>query len=159
MTTPKEILLHGGEGSSYWVLGDLYTFKATGRMTGGAFCLMEQEIQPQGGPPPHIHHAEEEAFYVLEGRFSFLCGDREQILEEGAFAYIPKGSLHTFQNIANTKGRLLVSITPEGFEDFFFEIGTPAQEQSVPPAPDAGILERILQLANKYHLEVVLPEE
>lgn len=72
-----EILLNQGEGESLWVLGDLYTFKATGKQTNGDYIVIEQIIQPQNGPPPHIHHREDEAFYVLEGRFSFLCADKQ----------------------------------------------------------------------------------
>ena len=68
-----EVLLNPGEGDSFWVLGDLYTFKVTGKQTNGAFTVVDQVIQPQSGPPPHIHHREDEAFYVLAGRFSFLC--------------------------------------------------------------------------------------
>ena len=159
MTTPTAILLPRGEGRSYWVLGDLYTFKATGRETAGAYCLIEQEVGPQSGPPPHVHHAEEEAFYVLEGRFSFLCGEEERVLEKGGFAHIPRGMRHTFRNLGDSKGRLLVSITPAGFEEFFFEIGSPAGKNSAPPAADPEILNRILQLAPAYHMEVLLPED
>ena len=159
MTTPAAILLSRGEGSSYWVLGDLYTFKATGRETAGAYCLLEQEVQPNSGPPPHIHHTEEESFFVLEGRFSFLCGEEEQVLENGGFAYIPRGTPHTFRNIGDSKGRLLVSITPAGFEEFFVEIGTPAEKNSAPPAEDPDIINRILQLAPQYKMEVLLPKD
>ncbi len=159
MTMPTAILLPHGEGRSYWVLGDLYTFKATGRETAGVYCLIEQEVGPQSGPPPHIHHAEEEAFYVLEGRFSFLCGEEERVLEKGGFAYIPRSTRHTFKNLEDSKGRLLVSITPAGFEEFFFEIGSPARELSAPPAEDPNIINRILQLAPHYQMEVLLPQD
>lgn len=62
MEKNAEVILKNREGKSYWVLGDLYTFKVTGKETGGAFTVMDQVIQPQGGPPPHIHLREDEAF-------------------------------------------------------------------------------------------------
>jgi mannose-6-phosphate isomerase-like protein (cupin superfamily) len=35
------------------------------------------EIAAAGHAPPlHAHHGEDEAFYVLEGEMSILCGDR-----------------------------------------------------------------------------------
>src|ERR1041385_7504877 len=62
-------LLIAGSGPATWVVGDLYTVKASGRETGGAFCLIEVMVPPQSGPPPHIHQREDEAFYIIEGQF------------------------------------------------------------------------------------------
>ena len=149
-----EILLNRGEGNSYWVLGDLYTFKVTGTQTNGAFTVMDQVIQPQNGPPPHIHHREDEAFYVLEGRFSFLFGDKTDVFEAGSFVYIPKGTVHTFKNIDAQQGRLLVTVTPAGLEEFFYAIGTPATDLTNPPAFDPGVIEKIMKLAKDYHMEI-----
>ena len=59
MESNMEILLNQGEGNSFWVLSDLYTFKVTGKQTNGAFTVIDQIVQPQSGPPPHIHHLEE----------------------------------------------------------------------------------------------------
>lgn len=157
MQNNSEILLNQGEGKSYWVLGDRYTFKVTGKETGGAFTVMDQIIQPQGGPPPHVHRGEDEAFFVREGRFSFLCGDKQCILEEGAFAYIPKGTLHTFKNIGERPGRLLVTVTPAGLEEFFYAIGTPAEGTDGPPEFDPAVLGKIMELADKYQMEVHAP--
>lgn len=154
-----EVLLHQGEGKSFWVLGDLYTFKVTGKETNGAFTIVDQIIQPQGGPPPHVHHREDEAFYVLEGRFSFLCGDKEKVFEAGSFVYVPKGTVHTFKNIDTQQGRLLVTITPAGLEEFFYAIGTPALGSTMPPAFDPGIIEKLMQLAKDYQMDIRLPDK
>ena len=153
-----EMLLNPGEGDTFWVLGDLYTFKVTGKQTNGAFTVVDQVIQPQSGPPPHIHHREDEAFYVLAGRFSFLCGDKQSIFEAGSFVYVPKGTLHTFKNIDAQQGRLLVTITPAGLEDFFYRIGTPAADLATPPAFDPGVIDKLMQLAKDYQMDIRLPE-
>lgn len=158
MESNKEILLNKGEGVSLWVLGDLYTFKATGKQTNGAFTVIDQTIQPQGGPPPHIHHREDEAFYILEGRFSFLCGDKQNMFEAGSFVYIPKGTLHTFKNIGEQQGRLLVTITPAGLEEFFYSIGIPANDLNTPPPFDDKNIEKLIRLAKDYQMDVILPE-
>ena len=158
MDHTTEKLLKSGEGKSYWVLGDLYTFKVTGKETGGALTVIDQVIQPQSGPPPHIHRREDEVFYVREGKFMFLCGEAEYILEEGAFAYIPKGTLHTFKNIADRPGRLMVTITPAGLEDFFYAIGSEAQHGAMHPPPfDPSVIDKVMKLANEYNMDVVLP--
>lgn len=154
MNRQQEILLKSGEGNSYWVLGDLYTFKITGEETNGAFTIMDQIIQPQGGPPPHIHRREDEAFYVLEGKFAFLCGDKQTIFDTGAFVYIPKGTLHTFKNIGSKPGRLLVTVTPAGLENFFYEVGTPALNQPTPPSFDPAVIDKLMKLAQEYEMEI-----
>src|SRR5262249_42867755 len=59
------------EGSSWWFTTDLHTFKAVSETTNGAYTLTEVTARPGFVPPPHIHHREDEAFYVLEGQFEF----------------------------------------------------------------------------------------
>ncbi len=154
-----EILLNKGEGRSYWVLGDLYTFKATGKQTNGTLTVMHQVIQSQGGPPPHVHHREDEVFYIEEGRFAFLLGKDQKIFETGSFIYIPKGTMHTFKNIEDKPGRLLVTITPAGIEEFFYAIGTPAVDLHNPPPFDPAIIGKVVQLAKEHNMEVMIPED
>ncbi len=151
------ITLQPGMGKSLWVLGDLYTFKVVGEETGGAFAVLEVQVELQNGPPPHIHHREDETFYVLEGEFSFLHGDIKFTATAGSFVYIPRGTLHTFKNIGTSQGRFLVIITPAGFEKFFEEIGEPAIDKSSPPPFNPATVEKLLTLAPKYHLEVRVP--
>ena len=73
-------------GRSIWFLGMLITFKALGEETGGEYSLYEQTVPPQLGVPPHIHHSETEAFYVLEGEFEFLKdhGDSPRVRHRNA---------------------------------------------------------------------------
>ena len=145
------------KGNSIWVLGDLYTFKLTGEQTMGAFTVIEQVIQPESGPPPHTHRREDELFYVLEGKFSFMCANKSDVFESGSFIYIPKNTLHTFKNIGDKQGRLLVTISPAGLEEFFYSIGTPVSESASSPGFDPGSIEKIMKLAPDYQMEIVLP--
>jgi mannose-6-phosphate isomerase-like protein (cupin superfamily) len=158
MNEHREIVLNDREGDSFWVLGDLYTFKATGKQTNGAFTVIDQMIQPEGGPPPHVHRREDEAFYVLEGKFSFLRGDKQTEAGAGSFVYIPKGTLHTFKNIGAQAGRLLVTITPAGLEEFFYAIGSRARDLKNPPPFDPGVVDKIIKLADDYEMEVMIPD-
>jgi mannose-6-phosphate isomerase-like protein (cupin superfamily) len=159
MNADIRTMLNGGEGESYWVLGDLYTFKATGKQTNSQFTLIEQVVHPQSGPPPHVHHREDEVFYVLNGKFSFLSGDKQGVFDTGATIYIPKGTLHTFKNIDEQKGRLLVLITPAGLEEFFYAIGTPAVDKITPPVFDPAVIEKVMRLAKDYHMSIIPPDE
>ena len=51
-----------GEGKKLWVADELMTFVVSGEDTGGAYSLTDSVVPPHGGPPPHIHHREDEAF-------------------------------------------------------------------------------------------------
>jgi quercetin dioxygenase-like cupin family protein len=153
----KAITLQPGEGKSFWVLGDLYTFKVTGKNTNRSFAVLDVKVQPQNGPPPHIHHREDETFWITEGEFLFLHGDRTFRATAGSFVHIPKGTLHTFKNVGTSWGTFVVVITPGGFEELFEEIGEPAKEKSTPPPFDPAIIEKLLSLAPRYHLEIKPP--
>ena len=96
MTTSHELLLKPNQGTSLSVVGDIFTFKAVGEDTNGQYTLVELRVDPEVRPPPHIHHREDEAFYIQEGELEFQLGDRTTIATPGTFLYSPKGHLHTF---------------------------------------------------------------
>src|SRR3712207_794386 len=87
-----------GKGRTLWVLGELVTYNVTGDQTGGAYSLFEVASQPGTGPPPHVQHREDEAFYVLEGDYEFLVEDRTLRIPAGTLLYVPKGNLHAHKN-------------------------------------------------------------
>jgi quercetin dioxygenase-like cupin family protein len=128
-----------------------------GEETGGSFAVVEVEVQPQNGPPPHLRRREDETFYVLDGEFSFLHGERTFVATTGSFVHIPMGTIHTFKNVGKRIGRFLVVLTPAGFERFFEEAGEPFVDKSTPPPVSQKAVERLLALAPKYHLEIILP--
>jgi len=138
------VVLGAGEGKTISVLGDSYTYKAAKEETGGAYALIEGTVVGDG-PPPHIHTTEEEAFYVLEGELNVLVGERTVTATAGAFVLVPRGTVHTFSKAGTASAKILIIISPAGFEKFFEEIAGP---------PD---LEKIMALAPKYHLEIVGP--
>ncbi len=147
-------------GRSIWLLGMLITFRAVAEETGGDYSLYEQTVPPQLGPPPHIHHQETEAFYVLEGKFEFLKGDQTVTASSGSFVYVPKGVLHTFRNVGEIPARFLAIVTPGGLhEKLLGEIGEPAKSQSLPSLPEGPPdVERIVRIAQKYGTELPPPQ-
>lgn len=147
-----------GEGESLWVVGDTYTFKAAAENTGGALFVMEASVRPQGGPPPHIHHRTDEAFYLQEGELEILVGEDTYSATAGSFVFIPKGTVHRFSNAGTETARMLSMMTPAGFEGFFEEIGRPAGEGAAPPTTPEDIEEGIAA-APKHDIEILPPEE
>jgi mannose-6-phosphate isomerase-like protein (cupin superfamily) len=142
-----------GEGEAYWVGGEHLTFKVRGADTDQAVALLEDTVQPGYGPPPHIHLHENEAFYVLAGEFTFTLGERTMPAPPGTLLTVPKGQLHTFQNVGATPGRLLALVWPAvAFEGFVAEVGS-TEPPSGPPD-----LEKLLAAAKKYGIAVPPPE-
>ncbi|MDV2992546.1 MAG: hypothetical protein N4J56_002200 [Chroococcidiopsis sp. SAG 2025] len=113
-----------GQGNSYWFNRDLYTFKAVGEDTEQAYALCEVVVAPQGGgTPTHRHSRENESFYVQEGEIQFQLDEQIIVATAGTFLHSPKGQLHRFTNTSSTPVKLLVWVTPAGFEKFIAEVG------------------------------------
>ncbi len=157
LMNPSTTYLGSGEGEkSLWVLGELVTYKVTAEQTGGAYSLFEVVTRPGGGPPPHVQHQEDECFYVLEGEFEFPNYSDVVRAGAGSLIYVPRGNLHTYKNVGSEPGRMLVSQTPGGLhERFFEELGEEAQDLTTPPTPE-GLpdVRRIVMTAAKYGIEI-----
>jgi quercetin dioxygenase-like cupin family protein len=130
-------------GVAYWVMGDLFTYLVTGAESGGSSFTLESDVAPGHGPPPHIHHLEDEQFYVLEGEITFQVGDRTIQATAGDFIYIPRQVVHAFKNGA-APAKLLATFTPAGIEGFFQEAGEPALDRSAPPPVTAQTIARFV---------------
>lgn len=159
MTLHHQGLLQQPEqGSSYWVLGDLYTFKAVGEETGQAYALCEILVQPQSGTPSHVHSHEDEAFYVQSGEFEFQLDEQTIVATPGTFLHSPRGQLHRFTNIGSSPGKLLFWVTPAGLEKFFAEVGTPTINPAVSPGVNPEDIAKVMATAPKYGLEIIPPQ-
>jgi quercetin dioxygenase-like cupin family protein len=149
-----------GEGTrSLWVLGEFVAHKVPSPQTGGAYSLFEVTTQPGAGPPHHVHHREDEAFYVLGGDFEFLDGEETKRVGAGSLLYVPKGTLHAHKNVGEGVGRMLITQTPGGlYEQFFEGVGKPAEAEGGPldfeAQPEVG---RIVEVAAKYGIEIPPP--
>lgn len=142
-----------GEGEGIWFLGTLMTIKAGGDQTHGAFTRLEC-LAPAGfAPPLHIHQAEEEAFYVLEGELTVTCGDRTWTAAPGAFVLLPRGIPHSFAVSDAGPAKLLQITSPAQFERFAAEVGEPAQERTLPPPAQPDVA-KLLRLAGEYNIEI-----
>jgi quercetin dioxygenase-like cupin family protein len=151
----KPYVIAHDAGEPVWFLGTLMTVKATGATTRGAFGLIEQELPPGFATPTHIHHDEDEPFYILEGEVTFHCGQQTLVAGAGSFAFLPRGIPHGFQVTSETPARLLQFNLPAGVERFFIEAGEPASDRTQPPGPpDFG---KIMSLSAKYHMEILAP--
>jgi quercetin dioxygenase-like cupin family protein len=109
--------------------------------TNGASATIVQHVPPGGGPPPHSHKNEEETFTVIEGEFEILSEGKWRPLATGEAAYSKRGSFHTFRNTGTTPGRVIIFITPGGFENYLEAIS------HLPPATD---MPKVLEISERY---------
>jgi len=127
---------------------DLF-FKVTGDDTDGRFDYVEGTVRHLGGPPMHVHHFQDETFYVVEGELHFKLGEEVLDLKAGDFAYIPRGVAHGYVNTKQEPVRGLGIFVPGGFDRFMEEVG------QLPPGPADP--EKLRELGEKYGQEVVGP--
>jgi len=73
------------------------------------------------GQPPHIHHREEETFYLQQGTLTIQVGGKAQVASPGDFICLPRGVAHSFQNTGNVEAKFLLVAVPAGLERFFEE--------------------------------------
>ena len=147
-TQPRPKDLQAGKGRVLSVLGERVTLKLTADESDGTCAAVEISTPPQVGPPLHVHQREDEVFYVLEGMYEIRVGGRVVPAPPGTFAFLPREIPHTYTNVGYRTGKLLVTITPAGFERFFEELSLLA-----PDAPCAR--EQLEAIGRKYGLEIL----
>lgn len=145
-----------GDGEAVWFAPNRITMKATAESTGGAYGLFESMVAPRSSPPLHVHHDEDEAFYVLEGTFTMVCGDDEFSAGPGSYVFLPRGVPHTFVLESTTPGRMLTILSPGGGERFFVDAGRPPEAAGLPPAGPPDV-EKLRRVGADYGNEIVGP--
>lgn len=116
---------------SFPVFGEPVDILVSGEMTGGSSTTMIQTSPPGGGPPPHSHRYENETFFVIDGEYEFLDDGVWRRVEPGQTVHKSPGSLHTFRNVGTTVGKMLVFVTPAGFEKYLEEISPLSMPQDL----------------------------
>ena len=163
-TDTEEVIAFGsGRQSlerSVWYSGWLLTFLATGEETRGQFALMEQVARKGNAPPRHIHHREDETFYVVEGEMTFSVGDATIKATAGTMVFAPRDIAHSF-TIDSEQVRLLVMVAPAGAEGFFKECSVPAPSMTLPPPSEMPYseIQKMMALAPTYGFEFVSPKQ
>ncbi len=140
-----------GQAPIFRAFGDEAHVLISGDQTGGNYAMILEVTPPGGGPPPHWHDHEDETFYVLEGRASFLANGEWTEVPPGSAAFLPKGSVHTYKNVGATPLRMIVQVAPAGFELFFAKC---AGEFAKPGGPD---MSRLVTEANEHGIHFLLP--
>jgi quercetin dioxygenase-like cupin family protein len=155
--TPAPIAHRPGEGEALWFFGGLVTVKSSADTTAGRVAVLEH-LAPRGpGSPMHVHRAEDEWFYIMEGELRFWVGGETIEAPSGSFVYGPRDIPHTF-DVTSDEARFLVVAQPAGFERFVRAVAEPAQALTLPPAPtEAPDTAPLVATAAEYGIEIIGP--
>jgi mannose-6-phosphate isomerase-like protein (cupin superfamily) len=131
--------------------------RAAADTTNGAFGLIEHPLVPPGfASPYHVHHGEDESFYVLQGQVAFVCDGKWLTAGPGDFVFGPKNIPHGFKVTGTTPAQMLLLVTPGGFERFTKDLGEPVGRSPSPPD-----IAKLVAVAASYGVDILgpLPEE
>ena len=146
------------DGEALWSFGALATIKASAETTDGRVAVIQQ-LAPQGaGSPLHVHHREDEWFYVIEGELTFWVGG--QVIDGAgrSRSSMARAISRTPSMSASEQARFLLVTEPAGFEDFMRAAGQPAPALTIPPPPtEAPDPAQMASVAGEYGIEILGP--
>jgi mannose-6-phosphate isomerase-like protein (cupin superfamily) len=122
--------------------------KISAKDTDGKLTIFEYTGNVKGGPPLHIHHKQDEIFFIVEGEYTFKVGDEIHKLSTGDTIFLPRKVPHTFAQTSE-KGKMYFMFQPSGkMEDYFRKLAN-VQGQ---PTPEEGA-----KLFSDHEMKVVGP--
>ena len=147
------------DAPAYWFLNTLHILLAKSQSTGGAYSLLHLTATPDFATPYHLHHEEDEAFYVLDGEFTFFSGKNKILLGPGGYIFLPRGLPHGFRSSSKGDARILIQVMPGtevGFIGMMLEMAVPAKDR-VLRAPEAPDLPRLKAICEKNKIDILGP--
>lgn len=146
----KPLFVSPADGEVWNLFGDQIIRKVAGKDTGGTYAVILSVVPPGNGPPPHLHHGEDELFMIDEGQFEVRFGDEAKPSGPGTIAMLPRGIPHGFRNVGTTPGKVYTVITPARFEGFFVDLAALSEQER-------GDFAKVTAIAKKYDLEFLPP--
>jgi quercetin dioxygenase-like cupin family protein len=131
------VAVHSDAGEARWWSDGLAVIKATAADTAGQMTILEITEPANCEAPLHVHHGEDEGFWILEGSATFEVGGETIEAHAGDYLFGPRDIPHRY-----TTGpdgcRMLFIFTPGGFEELLRATSRPATSRTLPPAAAAA---------------------
>ncbi len=151
----KPVAVAKDAGEARWWLDCLAVIKATAADTGGRMTIVEVTEAPGAEAPLHVHHREDEGFWILEGDVTFQAGDTTIRAQAGDYVFGPRDIPHRY-TVGSAGCRMLFLMTPGGFEDLVLAMSEPAGSRTLPPpSAEEPDWERIAAIAKAYGCEML----
>ena len=120
MAREKRLASAGAGGLWLLAMSPILAPVLAGNVIGGTpndFVIAEWR-DPGGPPGPpryiaprHVHHRDDEAWYVLEGVLCVQVGDQVVEARAGSAVFVPRGTPHTYWNPGSDPTRYLLVMT------------------------------------------------
>jgi mannose-6-phosphate isomerase-like protein (cupin superfamily) len=134
-------------GEAVLFINGRFDCKVSAKDTNGDLCIYDTMRTEKGGPPLHIHHDQDEWFFVREGEFIFRVGEDTFRLKEGDSLFAPRKVPHAFANVSDS-GKLMIAYQPAGTIEQFFQEGSRIKN------PTPAVLQ---ELFRAHAMEIVGP--
>jgi mannose-6-phosphate isomerase-like protein (cupin superfamily) len=103
------------------LVGTLIDMKVSTLDTGGALSVAEITSWHKGGPARHLHHEQDEWFYILEGELVIEVGEESYELGPKDSLLAPRKVAHVWAHVGEGTGRMIAALQPAGEIEEFFE--------------------------------------
>lgn len=133
-----------------------YTIKVASDQTEGRLCQLLARDRRGGAPPLHIHHNEDETFFVIAGEMRFVVGDQRIDATAGDFVFAPRKIPHAYL-VTSEHAEYLASFSPAGAEHFFAQIAPGVVSGGPTPAPVQPDPATFARIAADYGIEILGP--
>lgn len=150
-----------GSGRGTWAMASLFEHLAGPEQTGDALGVALVTQPPGIATPLHRHRNEAEAFYLLDGRMTYVAGEEIHELAAGWFMYLPRGVPHAFRIRGDRPARFLALTVPGGLLRLYDEVGVPAEVMRIPVAGEGRPMDEEIspwnEVGPRYGIEVIGP--
>lgn len=143
----------GRKGPPLQIMGqDFVATKISGADVAGRYTTIVLSTPAGRGPALHIHDAQNEWFFLLEGSIGLQCGEERTVLRPGDSFLAPLGVPHAYVTLGTQTARIMNLFDPAGdIEAFFAEY---AGVLNAPGRPDNA---RLDALSERHGMKVVGP--
>ncbi len=148
---PKPFVIRQAEarfGQLYHVLGMELSLKIAGQDTNQQLTMFYGKYHKHDGPPLHVHHGQDEQFFLLDGEFLLQVGEQRYTLKGGDTIFLPREVPHAFLVVSET-GSMLFQTNPSGQTEALFK--------RLSELPPAATLETINQVHQDHGVSIVGP--
>jgi quercetin dioxygenase-like cupin family protein len=153
-----------GQGRPIWYAGNLMEFKLDRQGSQGQLTFIEVIFRRGEEPPVHVHHREDELYYVLDGELTFYVGDQEFDASPGTLIFLPRDVPHALvvkgpaRGDGSAQARLILQWFPANrLEEYFQEMGEVAPEAVLPPPPGPLDPERLAAALTRHDIDILGP--
>jgi mannose-6-phosphate isomerase-like protein (cupin superfamily) len=87
----------------------------------GGLSVAEITSLHKGGPARHLHHEQDEWFYVVGGEYVIEVGGERYEAGPGDSVLAPRKVAHVWAHVGEGTGRLIAALQPAGEIEAFFE--------------------------------------